>query len=60
MSANAPFIYFDGGPNFGFNFGVADISLESLRFTAVPGTINLVTDRGTVALSMPRTSSGLV
>jgi hypothetical protein len=48
-SANAPFIYFDGVPNFGFNFGVANISLEALRFTAVPGTTNVVTDRVTVA-----------
>ena len=30
-SANAPFIYFDGVPNFGFNFGVANIPLEALR-----------------------------
>jgi hypothetical protein len=48
-SAQAPFIYFDGAPNFGFNGGVANISLEAIRFMGLPGTSNVVADRITVA-----------
>ena len=29
----APFIYFDLVPNFGFNVGVANLTLEVMRFT---------------------------
>jgi hypothetical protein len=39
-SAPAPFIYFDIVPNFGFNVGVANLTLETVRFTMpVPGKI---------------------
>jgi hypothetical protein len=39
-SAPAPFIYFDIVPNFGFNVGVANLTLETMRFTMpVPGNI---------------------
>jgi hypothetical protein len=31
----APFIYFDGVSNFGFNGGVANITLEAVRYTTV-------------------------
>jgi hypothetical protein len=31
--APAPFIYFDIVPNFGFNVGVANLTLEAVRFT---------------------------
>lgn len=48
-SAQAPFIYFEGVPNFGFNFGVANMTLEVVRFSSVPGTNNVVADRVTVA-----------
>jgi hypothetical protein len=46
-SANAPFIYFEGTSNFGCNGGVANITLEALRFTAQEGKI--ATDRVVVA-----------
>lgn len=48
-SANAPFIYFDGVPNFGFNNGIANLSLEILRFNPVPGSSKVLVDRVTVA-----------
>ena len=35
-SAPAPLIYFDIVPNFGFNVGVANLTLEAVRFT-MPG-----------------------
>jgi hypothetical protein len=36
----APFIYFDIVPNFGFNIGVANLTLEAVRFTMpLPGKI---------------------
>jgi hypothetical protein len=39
-SAPTPFIYFDIVPNFGFNVGVANLTLEAVRFTMpVPGNI---------------------
>jgi hypothetical protein len=39
-SAPAPFIYFDIVPNFGFNVGVANLTLEALRFTMeAPGKV---------------------
>ncbi|HMK88356.1 MAG TPA: hypothetical protein VK446_01800 [Methylocystis sp.] len=46
-SANAPFIYFEKIPNFGFNHGIVNITLEALRYTAQEG--NVVTDRVIVA-----------
>ena len=46
-SANAPFIYFDGSPNFGTHDGVLNISLEAIRYTPVDGDI--MTDRVVVA-----------
>ena len=37
-STPAPFIYFDIVPNSGFNVGVANLTLETVRFTTpVPG-----------------------
>ena len=39
-SAPVPLIYFDIVPNFGFNVGVANVTLEAVRFTMpVQGTI---------------------
>ena len=39
-SALAPLIYFGIVPNFGFNVGVANVTLEAVRFTMpVQGTI---------------------
>ena len=39
-SAPAPFIYFDIVPNFGFNVGVANLTLETVRFTMpAPGKV---------------------
>lgn len=39
-AAPAPFIYFDIVPNFGFNVGVANLTLEAVRFTMpMPGTV---------------------
>jgi hypothetical protein len=46
-SAVAPVIYFEGAPNFGFNEGVANITLEALVYTSVNGAI--ITERQTVA-----------
>jgi hypothetical protein len=46
-SANAPFIYFDGAANFGFAHGVANITLEALRYTSVGN--QLLRDRVVVA-----------
>jgi hypothetical protein len=46
-SAIAPFIYFDGAPNFGFSGGVANITLEALTYTSVDNKI--VTERVVVA-----------
>ena len=48
-SANAPFIYFDAAPNFGFNGGIANLSLEVVRFIPNPGVPGVFTDRVTVA-----------
>ena len=51
-SAPAPFIYFDIVPNFGFNIGVANLTLEAVRFTMpVQGKIT-----GSVAVAHLRTS----
>jgi hypothetical protein len=39
-AAPAPFIYFDIVPNFGFNVGVANLTLEAVRFmTPTPGIV---------------------
>ena len=39
-AAPAPFIYFDIVPNFGFNLGVANLTLEAVRFMMpTPGTV---------------------
>ena len=46
-SAVAPVIYFEGAPNFGFNEGVANITLEALVYTSINGAI--ITERQTVA-----------
>jgi hypothetical protein len=46
-SAAAPFLYFDGAPNYGINNGVLNISLEAVRFTPINGDI--VPDRVIVA-----------
>ena len=46
-SAHAPFIYFDGAPNFGANGGIANITLEAIRHTSVGGKV--LFDRVTVA-----------
>lgn len=46
-SANAPFLYFDGAPNFGLHNGVVNITLEAIRFSAVDHEI--VPDRVIVA-----------
>jgi hypothetical protein len=48
-SANAPFIYFDGVPNYGFNGQIANITLEVVRFVSVPGPITPQVDRVSVA-----------
>jgi hypothetical protein len=48
-SANAPFIYFDGAPNFGFNGGIANITIEAIRFNPVAGTTRVLADRVIVA-----------
>ena len=46
-SANAPFIYFDGAPNFGIHNGIVNVTLEAIRFSAVEHEI--VPDRVIVA-----------
>jgi hypothetical protein len=48
-SANAPFLYFDSVPNYGFNAGVANVSLEVVRFTPNPNGQGVLADRVTVA-----------
>ena len=48
-SAHAPFIYFDAAPNFGLNGGIANLSLEVVRFTPNPGVTGVHADRVTVA-----------
>ena len=48
-SAHAPFLYFDSVPNYGFNAGVANLSLEAVRFTASPTGQGVMADRVTVA-----------
>ena len=48
-SARAPFLYFDSVPNYGFNAGVANLSLEAVRFTASPTGQGVLADRVTVA-----------
>ena len=48
-SAHAPFIYFDAAPNFGLNGGIANVSLEVVRFIPNPGSPGVFTDRVTVA-----------
>ena len=34
-SAHAPFIYFEGAPNYGYNNGIVNITLEALRYLPV-------------------------
>jgi hypothetical protein len=46
-SAVAPFIYFEGAPNFGFNGAVANITLEAFVYTSINGVI--ITERQIVA-----------
>ena len=46
-SANAPIIYFDGAPTFGFNEGIANVTLEVVRMKYTNGKV--VSDRVTVA-----------
>jgi hypothetical protein len=46
-SVIAPIIYFEGAPNFGFNEGIANITLEALVYTSVNGAI--ITERQTIA-----------
>ncbi len=48
-SAHAPFIYFDAAPNFGLNGGIANVSLEVVRFIPNPGSPGVFTDRVTGA-----------
>jgi hypothetical protein len=48
-SSHAPFLYFDSVPNYGFNHGVANLSLEVIRFTASPSGQGVLADRVTVA-----------
>jgi hypothetical protein len=36
-SAHAPFLYFDNAPNFGYNHGIINITLEAVRFMASAG-----------------------
>jgi hypothetical protein len=46
-SAAAPFLYFDGAPNFGISNGIVNVTLEAVRFSAVDHEI--VPDRVIVA-----------
>lgn len=57
-SASAPFLYFDGAPNFGFVAdGIMNITLEAVRFTRGPEGV--VRDRVVVAhLRMGATAAG--
>ena len=48
-SANAPFIYFDHAPNFGLNDGIANITLEVVRFGPAANGVGVIADRVTVA-----------
>jgi hypothetical protein len=48
-SAQAPFIYFDSAPNYGLNGGIANLSLEAIRFTPNPNGQGVSADRVTVA-----------
>jgi hypothetical protein len=53
-SANAPFIYFDGAPTFGFKEGIANITLEALRYVHANGKV--ISDKVIVAhlrMSLP-------
>lgn len=45
--ANAPFIFVDGCPTYGFSSGVGNITVEALRFQGVGGKV--VRDRVIVA-----------
>ncbi|MFZ5780663.1 MAG: hypothetical protein ACOY4R_10740 [Pseudomonadota bacterium] len=47
-SADAPFIYFDLVPNFGLNGGVANITLQAVRFHPTEEG-GVIADRVTVA-----------
>lgn len=46
-NTHAPFLYFDGAPNFGFNEGICNVTLEALRFTSDGNSV--VKERITVA-----------
>lgn len=48
-SAHAPFIYCDNAPNFGLRNGIANISLEVIRFTTMDDAVTVKADRVTVA-----------
>lgn len=58
-SANAPFIYIDGVPNYGVNHGVMNLTLEALRFQP-GGQAGVLVDRVIVAhlrMSLPAAES---
>jgi hypothetical protein len=38
-SASAPFLYFDGAPNYGFYGGIANVTLEAIRHTSSAGSV---------------------
>lgn len=44
---DAPILYFDGAPNFGYINGICNVTLESLIFTS--GVNGIVTERVVVA-----------
>jgi hypothetical protein len=46
-SSHAPFIFFDNAPTYGFRDGVANITLEALRFSGVGDQV--LVDRVVVA-----------
>lgn len=46
-SANAPFLYFDIAATYGFNNGIANITLEAIRHLSVGGSV--MQDRVVVA-----------
>ena len=53
-SANAPFLFFDEVANFGFNNGIANVTLQAVRFISRPDRV--VHDKVTVAhlrMSLP-------
>jgi hypothetical protein len=57
-SAHAPFLYFDHAPNFGFNQGIVNVTLEAFRFLS--GSPTLTRDRVVVAhlrMSIPAAMS---